>query len=493
MKEFIKIHQNDNVAVALVSLSAGSVLNVDEVMVTLTEDIPRGHKFALASISNGSEIIKYGCPIGNAKENISCGSWVHTHNIQTGLGDLLTYTYQQTGSELSPTEPCTFKGYRRSNGKVGIRNEIWIIPTVGCVNNVATAIERKAQKFVHGSIDGIVAFPHPYGCSQMGDDQENTRTILADLINHPNAGAVLVLGLGCENSNIDVLKNYIGEYDPERVKFLICQECEDEIAESLDIIKKLAANIATYEREDIDCSELIIGMKCGGSDGLSGITANPVVGAFSDLLISKGGSTILTEVPEMFGAETLLMNRCADENLFHKTVDLINDFKQYFQSHNQTIYENPSPGNKKGGISTLEDKSLGCTQKSGSAPVKDVLSYGEPVKTKGLNLLSAPGNDLVASTACAASGAHIVLFTTGRGTPFACPVPTMKISSNSALYNKKGNWIDFNCGSLVDGTTLADLSQRLFHEVIAVASGKLVKSEAAGYHDMAIFKQGVTL
>ena len=493
MKEFIKIHPNDNVAVALVPLSANSTLNVDEASVTLTEDIPRGHKFALKAIGDGSEIIKYGCPIGTAKEDISCGSWVHTHNIRTGLGDLLTYTYTKTGSELAPTAPRTFKGYRRPDGKVGIRNEIWIIPTVGCVNNVATAIERKAQTLIHGNIDGIFAFPHPYGCSQMGDDQEHTRTILADLINHPNAGAVLVLGLGCENSNIDVLKNYIGEYDPQRVQFLVCQECEDEIADALAIIEQLAEKAAAYEREDIDCSELIIGMKCGGSDGLSGITANPVVGAFSDLLISKGGSTILTEVPEMFGAETLLMNRCADETLFNKTVDLINDFKQYFQSHNQTIYENPSPGNKKGGISTLEDKSLGCTQKSGSAPVKDVLAYGEPVKTKGLNLLSAPGNDLVASTACAASGAHIVLFTTGRGTPFACPVPTMKISSNSALNAKKGNWIDFNCGRLVEGTSLEELAGQLFEEVIAVASGKPVKSELAGYHDMAIFKQGVTL
>ena len=493
MKEFIKIHPNDNVAVALVPLSAHSTLDVDGALVTLTEDIPRGHKFALNAISGGSEIIKYGCPIGAAKEDISGGSWVHTHNIRTGLGDLLTYSYHKTGSELTQTESRTFKGYRRKNGKVGIRNEIWIIPTVGCVNNVATAIERKAQALIHGNIDGIIAFPHPYGCSQMGDDQEHTRTILADLINHPNAGAVLVLGLGCENSNIDVLKSYIGEYDPERVQFLVCQECEDEITDALHIIEQMAERIAVLEREDIDCSELIIGMKCGGSDGLSGITANPVVGAFSDLLISKGGSTILTEVPEMFGAETLLMNRCADEAVFHKTVNLINDFKQYFQSHNQTIYENPSPGNKKGGISTLEDKSLGCTQKSGSAPVKDVLAYGEPVKTKGLNLLSAPGNDLVASTACAASGAHIVLFTTGRGTPFACPVPTMKISSNSALNAKKSNWIDFNCGSLVEGASLEELAGQLFEEVIAVASGKPVKSEIAGYHDMAIFKQGVTL
>ena len=493
MKEFIKIHPGDNVAVALTPLSADRTLDVDGISVTLKEDIPQGHKFALMSIDKDSSVIKYGCSIGSAKEDISCGQWIHTHNIKTGLGDLLTYTYNKSVSELHATESRTFKGFRRTDGKVGIRNEIWIIPTVGCVNNVATAIEKQAQVLIKGSVEGIVAFPHPYGCSQMGDDQENTRTILADLINHPNAGGVLVLGLGCENSNIDILKDYIGEYDPKRVRFLVSQECEDEIAESLDIIEDLVDYACGFEREDIDCSELIIGMKCGGSDGLSGITANPVVGAFSDLLISKGGSTVLTEVPEMFGAETQLMNRCANEELFDKTVLLINDFKEYFQRHNQTIYENPSPGNKKGGISTLEDKSLGCTQKSGSAPVSDVLAYGQPVTTKGLNLLSAPGNDLVASTALAASGAHIVLFTTGRGTPFACPVPTMKISTNSALYNKKNNWIDFNCGTLVEGETLDSLAQQLFDEVIAVASGKQVKSEAAGFHDMAIFKQGVTL
>ena len=327
----------------------------------------------------------------------------------------------------------------------------------------------------------------------MGEDQENTRRILADLINHPNAGGVLVLGLGCENSNIDILKEYIGEYDENRVKFLVCQESEDEIQDGLELVKELTKYAGAFTREPIPCSELVIGMKCGGSDGLSGITANPAVGAFSDLLIANGGTTILTEVPEMFGAETLLMNRCENEELFEQTVKLINDFKNYFTSHNQTIYENPSPGNKKGGISSLEDKSLGCTQKSGSAPVRGVLSYGEPVAVHGLNLLSAPGNDLVASTALAASGAHIVLFTTGRGTPFASPVPTVKISSNSALYEHKKGWIDFNCGTLVDGKPLKELGEELFQYVLDVASGKKVKAEEAGFHDMAIFKQGVTL
>lgn len=493
MKTYLKIHKDDNVAVALSPLKKNSTFIIDAQKITLKEDIPQGHKFALADIPENTPVIKYGAQIGLAKEIIPIGSWIHTHNLKTGLGELLTYSYNKNISPLEPSESVCFDGYRRSNGKAGVRNEIWIIPTVGCVNNVATAIERKAQQYKRGSIDDIVAFPHPYGCSQMGDDQENTRQILADLINHPNAGGVLVLGLGCENSNIEELKKYIGSYDKERVRFLVAQESEDEISDALEIIKELASRVCQYKREPIPASELIIGMKCGGSDGLSGITANPTVGAFSDLLISKGGTTILTEVPEMFGAETLLMNRCETKELFDKTVHLVNDFKNYFKSHNQTIYENPSPGNKKGGISTLEDKSLGCTQKSGSAPVRGVLSYGEPVKVHGLNLLSAPGNDLVASTALAASGAHIVLFTTGRGTPFASPVPTVKIASNSTLARKKSNWIDFNCGVLVEDKTATELSKSLFDLVIDIASGKKSKSEEAGFHDMAIFKQGVTL
>lgn len=493
MEVFLKIHPEDKVAVALKPLSKGTVLTVDECSVVLAEDIPQGHKFALVPLTANEPVIKYGSPIGIAKEDIPKGAWIHTHNMKTGLGDLLTYTYEPVDATLAPTKPCYFEGFRRKDGSVGVRNEIWIIPTVGCVNNIATAIERKAQCYVQGAIDAIAAFPHPYGCSQMGDDQEHTRQILADLINHPNAGGVLVLGLGCENSNIDELKKFIGPYDEDRVKFLVSQESENEVEDGLKLIESLAAYAGTFHREPISCSELIIGMKCGGSDGLSGITANPAVGRFSDLLISKGGTTILTEVPEMFGAERLLMNRCANEELFEKTVSLINDFKNYFTSHNQTIYENPSPGNKKGGISTLEDKSMGCTQKSGSAPVKGVLSYGQKVREAGLNLLSAPGNDLVASTALAASGAHIVLFTTGRGTPFASPVPTVKISSNTPLYEHKKNWIDFNCGCLVDGKPMDQLGQELFDYVISVASGRKVKAEEAGYHDMAIFKQGVTL
>lgn len=493
MKSYIRINPSDLVAVALTPLRAGTELLLDGRTITIQDDIPQGHKFALAQIPAGTPVIKYGAPIGTAQVDIPAGGWVHTHNLKTNLGDKLEYVYKPENPSLAPSGERYFRGYRREDGRAAVRNEIWIIPTVGCVNGVAAAIERSAQIYKTGTIDAIAAFPHPYGCSQMGGDQENTRKILADLINHPNAGGVLVLGLGCENSNIDVLKRYIGSFDENRVKFLVCQDSEDEMADALALIRELADYAGRFRREPISCRELVVGMKCGGSDGLSGITANPTVGAFSDLLISGGGSTILTEVPEMFGAETLLMNRCINGEVFANTVDLINDFKEYFERNGQTIYENPSPGNKAGGISTLEDKSLGCTQKSGTAPVVDVLAYGQRVKRRGLNLLSAPGNDLVAATALAASGAHIVLFTTGRGTPFACPVPTVKIASNSALAEKKRNWIDFDCGVLVKDGTPEALGRQLFDFVIRIASGEPAKSEQAGFHDMAIFKQGVTL
>ena len=498
MQNYIKINRADNVCVALSDLKSGQSVVVDGNKVILTDDIERGHKFALTDFKTDDAIIKYGFPIGYAKENIQCGSHVHTHNIKTGLSDNISYSYtpsENTDFNSNVKEDRKFfMGYERSDGKVGVRNEIWIVPTVGCVNSIATAIAKECKEYECENIDAIVAFNHPYGCSQMGDDQENTRQALAGIINHPNAGGVLVLGLGCENSNIEVLKQYIGKYDDKRVMFLQCQDEADEIEAGTEIVKKLVENAKKVSRTKASIDRLIIGMKCGGSDGLSGISANPLVGRFSDMLTNNGGSTILTEVPEMFGAETILMDRCVNFKVFEKTVHLINDFKDYFRRHNQTIYENPSPGNKKGGISTLEDKALGCTQKSGTSKVMDVLPYAKELTVKGLNLLCAPGNDLVASTALAISGAQIVLFTTGRGTPFACAVPTVKIASNSQLASKKSNWIDFDAGRLLaDGMNMDILSEEFFDFVIDVANGKRVKSEEDGYRDLAIFKQGVTL
>ncbi len=499
MKDYILIDKNDNVAVALNNISKGTIVSVNDNDIALYEDIMAGHKFCIKNIGNGDMVIKYGLPIGLATKDISAGEWVHTHNLRTGLGDNVEYNYMPDLSDISTQFECEhkdcFKGYMRNDGRAGVRNEIWIIPTVGCVNSVAKALEKLMIRITDRmeGVDDVVAFTHPYGCSQMGEDQENTRKILANLAKHPNAGGVLLVGLGCENSGIDVIKEYLGDYDEDRIRFMVCQDVDNEIDEGINLINELINNASRYKKEDIPVSKLVIGLKCGGSDGLSGITANPLVGRFSDVLVGAGGTTILTEVPEMFGAETLLMNRCKDTEVFEKTVTMINDFKDYYRNHNQPIYENPSPGNKKGGISTLEDKALGCTQKSGTSQVKDVVCYAGNVTEAGLNLLSSPGNDLVAATALAAAGAQIVLFTTGRGTPFSSPVPTVKISTNSNLANKKSSWIDFDAGVILNDSDFDKHAMNLYHYVIEVASGKKTNAEIKGYHDMAIFKQGVTL
>ena len=493
MNKLVQITPNDLVAVALAPISAGEKVDYGAGTIAPLTDIPMGHKVALRDIAAGEKVIKYGFPIGVATEDIPAGGHVHTHNLHTGLSGALEYEYHPTHPRLEAREAATFMGYPRKLGRPGIRNELWIIPTVGCVNDNAKALEKLAQKFVGGPIEGVHAFTHPYGCSQMGGDQENTRQALANLCTHPNAGGILLLGLGCENSGVAEIMKRVGDYDPERLRTLICQDVEDEIEAGMALIEELADRMKRDAREACPASELVVGLKCGGSDGLSGITANPTIGVFSDLLGAMGGTTILTEVPEMFGAETILMDRCADEALFEKTVHLINDFKGYFESYHMPVYENPSPGNKAGGITTLEDKALGCTQKSGSGPVKGVLKYAEKVENRGLNLLSAPGNDLVASTALAASGAQMVLFSTGRGTPFGCPVPTVKIASNSPLAQRKRNWIDFDAGRLLSGMTLDELGQDLMDYVLAVAGGKQTRNEINGFHDLAIFKQGVTL
>lgn len=490
----VKIHPDDSVAVALRPLHAGETVTVTDNPITLLDDIPAGHKFALQNICAGDNIIKYAYPIGHATCEIRKGKHIHTHNVKSNLTGIMDYEYTPSFKELEKQKPLTFRGYRRADGKVGIRNEVWIIPTVGCVNSIVREIEAGAQRFKTQNIDGIYAYNHPYGCSQLGDDMDKTLQYLSGLIQHPNAAAVCVVGLGCENGNIDELKKALGEYDENRVKFLVAQEEQDEIAKGIQMVESLAEYANTFKREVCSVSELVIGLKCGGSDGFSGITANPLLGSLSDTVIGMGGSAILTEVPEMFGAETILMNRCRTEREFHKTVALINDFKKYFMRYGEKVDENPSPGNKAGGITTLEDKALGCTQKCGTAPVEDVLSYGEAVRVKGLSLLQAPGNDLVAANALAVAGAQLILFTTGRGTPFGCPVPTAKIASNSALAEKKSGWIDFNAGTLLEGKSLPELTEEFLDYVLKLASGDITaKAEGLDKHELAIFKDGVTL
>lgn len=490
MPDFIHIHPRDNVVVALRAVPAGTAYEG----ITARVDIPQGHKMAIEPIAEKEPVTKYGFSIGHATAPIAAGEWVHTHNMTTNLSGEMEYTYAPNIQFPEPMKPGTFRGYRRGNGRVGVRNEIWIIPTVGCVNDVAKALVRENQDLVQGSVDGLYTFTHPFGCSQTGEDHAQTRKLLAALTRHPNAGAVLVLSLGCENLTHEQFLAELGDHDPGRVKFLTCQDVSDEMGAARKLLEECAAYAGQFCREEIPASELVIGMKCGGSDGLSGITANPVVGRFSDLLVAQGGSTVLTEVPEMFGAEGFLMDRCVNEEVFHKAVDMINGFKAYFIRHNEVVYDNPSPGNKQGGITTLEDKSCGCVQKGGSAPIMDVIGYGDPVVTKGLNMLYGPGNDLVSATALTAAGAHIILFTTGRGTPFGAPAPTMKISTNTPLAEKKQGWIDFNAGVVADGQrSLDDAAADLMAKVLTVASGEETCAEKRGFREISIFKDGVVL
>ena len=454
------IHVNDNVEVNL-------------------ED---GHKYALRDIKCGEDIIKYANPIGHATADIKKGEHVHTHNVKTNLKGEVEYKFS---GDFPPVKRVvcdkTFLGYERANGEVGIRNDIWIINTVGCVNKISS---RLAQ------LTGAFNFEHPFGCSQLGGDHELTKTVLASLVHHPNAGGVLVLGLGCENNNIEEFKKAIGEYDERRVKFLNAQDFDDEIEEGVRLINELKEYASRTKRTEFPISKLKIGLKCGGSDGYSGISANPLVGRLSDKLISYGGSCVLTEVPEMFGAEHLLMKRAASREIFDKTVKLINDFKDYYTAHGQVIYENPSPGNKAGGITTLEEKSLGCVQKGGMAEVVDVLDYGNRLTKNGLSLLNGPGNDIVAITNLTAAGVHLILFTTGRGTPLGAPVPTVKISTNESLAKRKGGWIDFDASPTLSGD---DLSCELLDYIIKVANGEMTKNEQNGYREISIFKDGIVL
>lgn len=493
---FIKINPADSVVVCLRQLNKGETINVDNKEVCVLQDTPAGHKILINDTNKGDNIIKYGYPIGHAMEDLKAGAWVNENNLKTNLSGTLSYEYKPVDEKLNIEKvQRTFKGYVRKNGEVGIRNEVWIVPTVGCVNGIAERLAEQLTKETNlEGIDAVHAWHHNYGCSQLSDDHENTRKVLRDIVLHPNAGAVLVLSLGCENNQPDQFEKLLDDYDKERIKFLITQNVKgDEVEEGMKILRSLYDIAKKDERTECPLSELRVGLKCGGSDGFSGITANPLVGELSDFIVAQGGTSILTEVPEMFGAETILMNRCETPQLFEQTVKLVNDFKEYFLSHGEPVGENPSPGNKAGGISTLEDKALGCTQKCGRAPVSGVLGYGDRLETKGLNLLSAPGNDLVASTALASAGCQIVLFTTGRGTPFGTFIPTMKISTNTNLYNNKPNWIDFNAGELIEGTDMPALLQKFVDKIISVANGEKTCNEKNGYREISIFKNGVTL
>jgi altronate hydrolase len=493
----IRIADGDNVAVALRLIAAGEIISIAGETVTARQEIPAGHKIALAALEPDQTLIKYGMPIGVASNSMERGDWVHSHNLRTALSGIAEYRYSPNGvhGAASPARVPTFMGYKRANGKVGTRNELWVLNTVGCVNHAAERIAKQAAERYSARVDGIHAFAHPYGCSQLGDDLKNTQAVLAGLLRHPNAGGVLILGLGCENNQLDELMRLAGDVDRSRIAFFNTQDVIDELEEGTGAVARLIERVSEDRRVECPASDLVLGHKCGGSDGFSGISANPLLGRVADRVTSLGGSVLLTEVPEMFGAEPQLMNRATSETVFTDIVDMVNDFKEYFLRHNQPVYENPSPGNKAGGLTTLEEKSLGAIQKGGSAPVSHVLRYGQPMNGPGLSLLESPGNDGVSSTAMVVSGATVLLFTTGRGTPLGFPVPTIKVSSNTDIATRKPHWIDFNAGALLDGTqTMAQLEDDLFALILAVASGeRLANNEKSGYREIAIWKEGVTL
>ena len=505
MARIFKINDNDNVAVALEMIEKGYIENG----ITAIEDIPFGHKIALFDIEKGENVIKYGNPIGHAKCDIKKGNHIHSHNLETNLSSVIDYEFFKDNQYIPEKSDLKINAFKRKNGKIGIRNEIWIIPTVGCVNKTCEQLAIRANQILKSErsdpklgtqnselgtfFDGVFAYTHPFGCSQLDEDLENTQKILAALVNHPNAGGVLVVSLGCENNNLKEFEPFLGDYDSSRIKFLVTQNAGDELEEGLKLIEEIYNEIRNDEREEVGIENLVVGYKCGGSDAFSGITANALCGRVNERLTGAGASTILTEVPEMFGAEHLLMKRAKNREVVQKPVNMINGFKNYYFSHGKECYENPSPGNKEGGITTLEEKSLGCVQKGGKAVVCDVLSYGEHCKTSGLNLLTGVGNDIVSTTNLTAAGAHIILFTTGRGTPLGAPVPTIKISSNTNLFERKPNWIDFNAGELINNPDFNKFSDELLNLIVLTANGKKTKNEENGIKDISIFKDGVIL
>ena len=504
MAKLFKINENDSVAVALERIEKG----YSEKNIVALDEIPFGHKIALCDIKEGENVIKYGNPIGHAICDIKTGEHIHSHNMKTNLSGVIDYSFTKDNEYNPEKSDLKIRAYKRKNGKIGIRNEIWIIPTVGCVNKIAQRIAEEANRLIYTdfrlfdlainpdieeNFDGVYAYTHPFGCSQIDEDLENTKKILSGLVNHPNAGGVLVVSLGCENNNLDEFIPFLGDYDKNRVKFLVAQDVGDELEEGMKLVSRIYEEIKDDKREEFGIENLVVGYKCGGSDAFSGISANALCGRVNEMLTDAGASTILTEVPEMFGAEHLLMQRAQNREVFDKIVSMINNFKNYYFSHGKECYENPSPGNREGGITTLEEKSLGCIQKGGNSVITDVLSYGEQCKSKGLNLLTGVGNDIVSTTNLTAAGAHLILFTTGRGTSLGAPVPTVKISSNTALFERKPNWIDFNAGSLIDNPDFDEISEKLLNLIIKTANGETTRNEKNGIKEISIFKDGVIL
>ncbi len=461
--------------------------------ITLLDAVPQGHKFALRSHAEADVFVRYGEAIGRASAAVAPGKHVHSHNLVTALAGERVYAAPASGTAALTAKPLpSWRGYARADGRYATRNEVWLLPTVGCVAPLAELAAREASLRHAGRIDAIAGFGHPYGCSQLGDDLAGTRAALAALCDNPNAGGVVLIGLGCESNQLDALIACVPERSRAKLRVLRAQDAGDELAEVLALIDDLVDELAPLRREEAPASALTVGLKCGGSDAFSGLTANPLLGRFSERLAASGGRVILTEIPEIFGAEDALLARAVSPQVFEAAGGLINRFKRHYLDAGLPVSENPSPGNIAGGITTLEEKSLGAVQKAGTVPLVDVIGYGETVSRPGLTLLEAPGNDAVSSTALAAAGAGLILFTTGRGTPLGFPVPTVKVASNSGLAAAKPGWIDFDAGGLLGGEADAVL-EAFSGRLLAIASGEATAAERSGQRVISLWKRGVTL
>ncbi len=488
MLDAVKIHPEDDVMVALHDLPAGTEVEG----IVLLEDVKQAHKFAIHDMKAGELLHKYGNVIGRLKCDVKKGQWIHSDELGTALDEAPTYHYQKGKVTPKKESQRTWQGYLREDGRAGTRNDLFLIPTVGCVNLQLQTLREKFLE-LHPEMKGRVQIAnHPYGCSQLGGDFENTASLLSGIAHNPNAGGVLVLGLGCENNRLSEFVKRLSDIPEKRLRYFNSQDYEDEIEHGLAMLEELYFNMKDDSRVTLPLSKLTLGLKCGGSDGFSGLTANPLLGLAADEIGACGGQVGLTEVPEMFGAEQDLMNRAKDEATYKKVVALIENFKAYYARNNQPCYENPSPGNKDGGITTLEEKSNGCVLKGGHLEVEDVLDYGERFHSPGLSLLNGPGNDIVASTNLLAAGATIICFTTGRGTPFSSIVPTLKLATNHKLASFKSNWIDFDC-QVVFEKGFEEAKEELLDLIVRVASGEKSKGEEHGMAQIALFKTGVTL
>ncbi len=489
----IRLNGRDNVIVLTKAFAAGTAPVGSGV--PLSRLVPSGHKIAVTDIALGEPVLKFGQIIGYASQPIAKGEQVHTHNCAMGAHD---QNYRigddfQAIDYVAEASRRTFDGYRRSDGRAGTRNFIALCATVNCsatvVRHIADHFNRSGALDDYPNVDGVIALAHGTGCgmASSGEGYEALQRVLWGHATHPNVGAAIFIGLGCEVMQIGRMKAMFGSSGEERFHGLTIQETggtRKTIAAGIEAIKKLLPAVNDIKRVPIPVSELVVGLQCGGSDGFSGITANPALGAATDILVKQGGTALLSETPEIYGAEQLLVRRAASQEVGEKLIARIRWWENYTAVNGGSMDNNPSPGNKAGGLTTILEKSLGAAAKGGTLALSGVLLYAEQVKERGFVFMDSPGYDPVSATGQIASGAQLVVFTTGRGSAFGSkPAPTIKLATNSAMYKMLDEDMDINCGDIIDGVSIEAKGEEIFEKMIEIASGRQSKSEALGLGD----------